>query len=145
MSKSMKLIDENVICTESLQDYLQDSSEFLVVGVVGPQSVGKSTILNLLIHNEITDDIKTTLFQSSKCTDENDSDMESIKLLTDKLSTIDMKTDKSTKAVNVFKIENSDDIENGSHRTQGIDIFVTNNRVGSILYFEVCTFLSIRI
>lgn len=131
MTKSIKLIDENLLCTESLQDYLQDNTEFLVVGIVGSQSVGKSTILNLLIHNEITEDIKTSLFKSNKCTDD-DTDIDNIKLLTEKLSAIDVKKNVGARKLNVFKIENSDDLENSSHRTRGIDVFVTNNRVGSL-------------
>lgn len=134
MTRSMKLIDENVICTESLQDYLQDNTEFLVVGIVGPQGVGKSTILNMLIHNELTDDIKKDLFKSSRSTDEHDSDKEHIKLLTENLSNINIhKDNKNTKNKVIFKIESSDDIENGLHKTQGIDIFVTNNRVSIFL------------
>lgn len=131
----MKLIDENVICSESLQDYLQDNTEFLVVGIIGAQCVGKSTIANMLIHNEITDEIKETLFKSTKCTDDSDVETEGIKLLTDKMSNIDMKKDDNTKKCMAFKIENADNLENGSHRTQGIDIYVTNNRV-SIVYFN---------
>lgn len=130
----MKLIDDNVMCTDQLQDYLQDNTEFLVVGIIGAQSVGKSTIANLLIHNEITEEIKKELFKSEKCTDaEYGTDSENVKLLTDKLSNIDIKKDENIKKAKVFQVENSDDLENGSHRTQGIDIFITNNRVRNVL------------
>lgn len=127
MKKSMKLIDENLICAEQLHDYLQDNTEFLVVGVVGSQSVGKSTISNLLIHNEITEEIKKTLFKFT-FSEEQDTDSENINLLTDKLSNFNIKKD-NVKKFNIFKVEDSDDLENGTHRTQGIDIFVTTNRV----------------
>lgn len=129
MTKSLKLIDDNVMCADHLQDYLQDNTEFLVVGILGAQSVGKSTIANLLIHNEITEEIRKELFKSEKCTDEYNTDSENVKLLTDKLSNIDLKKDEDVKKYKVFDIENTDDLENGSHRTQGIDIFITNNRV----------------
>lgn len=132
----MKLIDENVICSESLQDYLQDNTEFLVVGIIGAQSAGKSTIANLLIHNEITDEIKGVLFKTTKCTNDNNMDTEGIKLLTEKMSNIDMRKDENVKKCMAFKIENTDDLENGSHRTQGIDIFITNNRVCVSFYFN---------
>lgn len=136
MKKSMKLIDENVICTESLQDYLQDNTEFLVVGIVGSQSVGKSTVLNMLVHNELSEDNQKTLFKFSKSSDENDCDIENIKHLADKVSNLDLtRENKNLTNLAVFKTENSDDAENGLHRTQGIDIFVANNRVS--LFFHI--------
>lgn len=36
---------------ESCLDYLQDQQDFLVVGVLGPQGVGKSTVMSLLTEN----------------------------------------------------------------------------------------------
>ncbi|KAJ8932350.1 hypothetical protein NQ314_014717 [Rhamnusium bicolor] len=71
MTKSMKLIDEGVICTESLQDYVQENNDFLVVGVVGSHGVGKSTLLNLLSHNQVTEEIKKSVFKSVKKDDDN--------------------------------------------------------------------------
>lgn len=54
MKKSMKLIDDGLMSTEHLQDYLQENTDFIVVGVVGSQGVGKSTILNLLSEKKVT-------------------------------------------------------------------------------------------
>jgi len=47
--KSARLIDEQQqFCTSGLGSVMTDNTEFLVVGVIGLQSVGKSTILNRL-------------------------------------------------------------------------------------------------
>ena len=45
--RSTKLIDEHQF-VENLSDYLSDNPDFLVIGVIGPQGSGKSTILNHL-------------------------------------------------------------------------------------------------
>lgn len=58
MKKSMKLIDDGIMSTEHLQDYLQENTDFIVVGVVGSQGVGKSTILNLLSEKKVTVQLK---------------------------------------------------------------------------------------
>lgn len=51
MPGSMKFMDENMQLCESPLDYLYDQQDFLVVGCLGPQGVGKSTILSLLTSN----------------------------------------------------------------------------------------------
>lgn len=45
--RSTKLIDDHQF-VENLSDYLSDNPDFVVVGVIGPQGSGKSTILNHL-------------------------------------------------------------------------------------------------
>ncbi|KAI4463781.1 hypothetical protein MML48_4g00008964 [Holotrichia oblita] len=55
MTKSVKLIDDGSIYTENVQDFLQENNDFLAVGVIGTQGVGKSTLLNLLVHSKVTE------------------------------------------------------------------------------------------
>lgn len=43
-----KMLDENLEWNEHAKDVLQSQSNFLVVGVLGKQSVGKSTVMSLL-------------------------------------------------------------------------------------------------
>jgi predicted AAA+ superfamily ATPase len=45
--RSTKLIDDHQFI-ETVSDYLTDNPDFTVVGVIGPQGVGKSTILNYI-------------------------------------------------------------------------------------------------
>ncbi|CAG9860136.1 unnamed protein product [Phyllotreta striolata] len=125
MTKSMKLIDEGILCTESLQDYVNENNEFLIVGVVGAHGVGKSTILNLLSHSTLTDDIKKDIFKMEKNSNDHNSD---IKILTNHLEKMDIKVEDRIKK-EVFRIETLEDIERGFNRTQGIDIFITQNRL----------------
>lgn len=49
--RNVKLIDDNQYC-EALLDYVTDNPDFVVIGVVGTQSVGKSSILNSLIKSK---------------------------------------------------------------------------------------------
>lgn len=51
MTSSMKFMDENMQLCENLLEYLSDQQDFLVVGILGSQGVGKSTILSLLTSN----------------------------------------------------------------------------------------------
>ena len=49
MTAPVKLLDlENSALVDACLEYLSDQNDFLVVGVVGYQGVGKSTILSLL-------------------------------------------------------------------------------------------------
>ncbi|XP_043289637.1 protein SMG9 isoform X1 [Venturia canescens] len=51
MTNCIKFMDESMQLCENPLDYLYDQQDFLVVGVLGPQGVGKSTILSLLTSN----------------------------------------------------------------------------------------------
>ncbi|KAI4496165.1 hypothetical protein M0802_008032 [Mischocyttarus mexicanus] len=51
MTNSVKFMDENMQLSESALEYLCDQQDFLVVGCLGKQGVGKSTIMSLLSSN----------------------------------------------------------------------------------------------
>jgi len=53
---AVKLIDENHSFCEGISEYLTDNQDFLVVGVLGLQNTGKSTILNILAKNSVEDE-----------------------------------------------------------------------------------------
>ncbi|GBM02241.1 Protein SMG9 [Araneus ventricosus] len=54
MSYPVKLVDESLQWCDSALEYLHDSSDFYVIGVMGLQGVGKSTIMSIIsgIHSE---------------------------------------------------------------------------------------------
>ncbi|XP_074111432.1 nonsense-mediated mRNA decay factor SMG9 [Cotesia typhae] len=51
MTSSVKFMDENMQLYENVLEELIDQQDFLVVGILGTQGVGKSTILSLLTSN----------------------------------------------------------------------------------------------
>lgn len=51
MTECIKFMDENMQLCENPIEYLQDQQDFLVVGCLGAQGVGKSTIMSLLTSN----------------------------------------------------------------------------------------------
>jgi protein SMG9 len=55
MKSSVKLLDDLLQFSEISLEYLLDQSEFLVIGCIGLQGVGKSTIMSLLAGNEFGD------------------------------------------------------------------------------------------
>lgn len=130
MTKSAKLIDEGVICTESLQDYVQENNDFLVVGVIGAHGVGKSTLLNLLSHSEVTEEIKRTVFKLAKKDIEDDFD-DNVKILTEHFEKVDIKNGEQ-EWNEIFKIQTLEDTESSCNATQGVDFFITSNRVRNI-------------
>ncbi|KAL1506713.1 hypothetical protein ABEB36_006025 [Hypothenemus hampei] len=133
MKKALKLIDDGVVNTEFIQDYLQENIDFIVVGVVGAQGVGKSTILNLLSENKITESFKRSLFKSYS---DSSMDFETIKIFTQKHD------ESQVEHSNIFKIESQEDMENCMNATQGIDIYVTSNRV---IFLDCQPFLSVAV
>lgn len=58
----MKLLDENLQWNDSALEILVDQTNFLVVGIVGPQGVGKSTILSMLAGTSPFTDSRSPLF-----------------------------------------------------------------------------------
>lgn len=51
MTNCAKFMDENMQLSESALEFLCDQQDFLVVGCLGTQGVGKSTIMSLLTSN----------------------------------------------------------------------------------------------
>ena len=49
--RNLKLIDDHLFC-EPLNDYMSENNDFIVIGVIGTQSVGKSLLLNALINQQ---------------------------------------------------------------------------------------------
>ncbi|OAD57874.1 Protein SMG9 [Eufriesea mexicana] len=54
MTSCVKFMDENMQLCESPFEFLCDQQDFLVVGCLGAQGVGKSTIMSLLTSNSIS-------------------------------------------------------------------------------------------
>lgn len=131
--KCVKLLDDGLICTENVQDYLQENDDYLVVGIVGTQGVGKSTILNLLAHDSITNDLKKSIFNYSQESKENIPDFE-ISL---------NESEPKVKVDNViFNPQSTSDIISNSNGTNGIDFFITHNR---IMFLDCQPFSSVAV
>jgi pantothenate kinase-related protein Tda10 len=58
MKTCVKLIDETMQFCDVLSDSFMDQNDFLVVGVLGQQSVGKSTIMSLIASGNPSQSIK---------------------------------------------------------------------------------------
>ncbi|KAJ8668428.1 hypothetical protein QAD02_010091 [Eretmocerus hayati] len=94
MTKCIKFMDENMQLCDNPLDFLCDQQDFLVIGCVGTQGVGKSTIMSLLTSNS---------------------------------------------GSNIFPIQELTHQENGVNCTNGIDFFITKNRV---IYLDTQPILS---
>ncbi|XP_021345399.1 protein SMG9-like [Mizuhopecten yessoensis] len=62
MTRCTKLIDDSQMWQESAMEMLVDQTDFLVVGVIGPQGSGKSTVMSLLAGNSPDDSHRQFLF-----------------------------------------------------------------------------------
>nr|CAB3226601.1 protein SMG9 [Phallusia mammillata] len=60
---SVKLLDAALNWSDTGIEQLQEQTDFLVIGVVGMQGVGKSTILSLLAGNQLNDPPKSFTFR----------------------------------------------------------------------------------
>lgn len=127
LTKSLKLIEDGVIFSENIQEYLLENNDFLVIGIIGGQASGKSTILNLLSQSNISEKFKKDLFNHKKLQD-NRGSFDNIKILTENI--INHNSDDCDKENMVFKVEQTCDIEANSNKTHGIDFYITKDRVG---------------
>ena len=67
MKTSLKLIDDSLTWCENgqLNNYLQDSDGFVVIGAIGREKVGKSTLLSLLGGNQFIDEDRSMIFPAA--------------------------------------------------------------------------------
>lgn len=127
MTKSVKFLDDSVLYAENVQEFVQENNDFLVVGVVGPQGVGKSTILNLIAHNSVSDELKKAIFKNYEGPkDEEYGD--NVKILADNLNDMRMNEDDRIRS-EIFKIQTNEHVEGNCNATRGVDLFITSNRV----------------
>lgn len=124
MTKSVKLIEDGLLYSDRLQDYLQESNDFIVVGIVGAQGVGKSTILNMLSQSKVSEKLKRELF-SHKVYKKEECNLETnIKILTENLADVNVNESNA-----MFKINDTSSLESNTNATHGVDIYVTKDRV----------------
>uniref|UniRef100_A0A674DGE9 Nonsense-mediated mRNA decay factor SMG9 n=1 Tax=Salmo trutta TaxID=8032 RepID=A0A674DGE9_SALTR len=64
MKHSIKLVDDQMNWCESAMEYLRDQTDMLVVGVIGLQGTGKSTIMSLLSANAPEEDQRGYVFRA---------------------------------------------------------------------------------
>ena len=67
MKSSLKLIDDSLTWCENgqLNNYLKDSDGFVVIGAIGREKVGKSTLLSLLGGNQFIDEDRLMIFPAA--------------------------------------------------------------------------------
>ncbi|KAK4886344.1 hypothetical protein RN001_002615 [Aquatica leii] len=137
MTKCLKLLDDGIICTENIQDYLQENDDYLVVAIVGTQGVGKSTILNLLAHNTVSDKLKKAIFKYSEV-----SKNTSITLHMQDLNLNMNEIEEKTVIEDVIFKPQDTNISSNMNGTSGIDFFVTQNRV---MFLDCQPFTSVAV
>uniref|UniRef100_A0A673XQP3 Nonsense-mediated mRNA decay factor SMG9 n=1 Tax=Salmo trutta TaxID=8032 RepID=A0A673XQP3_SALTR len=64
MKHSIKLVDDQMNWCDSAMEYLRDQTDMLVVGVIGLQGTGKSTIMSLLSANAPEEDQRVYVFRA---------------------------------------------------------------------------------
>ncbi|XP_045499743.1 protein SMG9-like isoform X1 [Colias croceus] len=138
MTEPMKLLDENLEFNLAALEFLNDNNtNYLVIGVIGMQGVGKSLIMNLINQNKPIDDLCHEILHSHEVPEENqgfESNVNSVENQMENLNFID--NDKKEKKENIsntspfiFNMQNIEQIERGSQCTRGIDMYVTSDRV----------------
>ncbi|TMS11105.1 Protein SMG9 [Larimichthys crocea] len=64
MKHSIKLVDDQMNWCDSAMEYLRDQTDMLVVGVIGLQGAGKSTVMSLLSANTPEEDQRGYVFRA---------------------------------------------------------------------------------
>lgn len=133
LTEPIKLLDENLELNTAAMEYLHDSStNYLVVGIIGTQGVGKSMILNLIANNMHDQNLCSQILSSHEIPTENtfesggsENQLEGLDFIRMPESTDQEKIDSIFK----FKMQNIEQIERGVHCTKGIDMYITNDRI----------------
>ncbi|XP_028179127.1 protein SMG9-like isoform X1 [Ostrinia furnacalis] len=132
MTEPVKLLDENLEFNNAALEFLHDSStNYLVVGIIGNQGVGKSMIMNLIALNTHTEELCNHILHSHELADSTFvlNDVSAVSNQLEALNFSGMQ-DKKTSAVDFkFKMQDIEQIERGTHCTKGIDMYITNDRV----------------
>lgn len=132
MKEPVKLVDENLEFNSSAVEFLQDAcTNYLVIGIIGSQGVGKSMIMNLIAHDKDFDDICNNILLSHENQSSVPSEEDAIVAPMDNLSFTDKCDSKKYDEINdfKFKMQDIDQIEKGLHCTKGIDMYVTDDRI----------------
>lgn len=135
MTDPVKLLDENLEFNPAALEFLHDSStNYLVVGIIGTQGVGKSMILNLIAQNKHDPNLCTQILNSHELPLDNnveDSDLANVENQLEALDFVRISEQKQVITDNYFKFKMQDieQIERGIHCTKGIDMYITNDRV----------------
>ncbi|KAJ3598219.1 hypothetical protein NHX12_001730 [Muraenolepis orangiensis] len=64
MKQSIKLVDDQMNWCENAMEYLRDQTDMLVVGVLGLQGTGKSTVMSLISANTPEEDQRAFVFRA---------------------------------------------------------------------------------
>ncbi|CAL8247831.1 unnamed protein product [Lota lota] len=64
MRQSIKLVDDQMNWCDSAMEYLRDQTDMLVVGVLGLQGTGKSTVMSLISANTPEEDQRAFVFRA---------------------------------------------------------------------------------
>ncbi|XP_030640442.1 protein SMG9 [Chanos chanos] len=64
MKHSIKLVDDQMNWCDTAMEYLRDQTDMLVVGVIGLQGTGKSTVMSLLSANTPEEDQRAYVFRA---------------------------------------------------------------------------------
>ncbi|KAJ0176162.1 hypothetical protein K1T71_008336 [Dendrolimus kikuchii] len=134
MSEPVKLLDENLEFNPAALEFLHDSStNYLVIGIIGTQGVGKSMILNLIAQNKHEKNLCNQILNSHEIPAEpnlegNNTNLEN-QLEALNFAGVPEPKENQTENYFKFKIQDIDQIERGVHCTKGIDMYVTNDRV----------------
>ncbi|XP_045451849.1 protein SMG9-like [Melitaea cinxia] len=135
MVEPVKLLDENLEFNSAALEFLNDSNtNYLVVGVLGTQGVGKSMILNLIAQNVPINDLSTQILSSHEIPTDTvfeSTEMVHLENQLDSLSFSEVSEEKSQLSQTIFKFKMQDIeyIERGVHCTKGVDMYITNDRI----------------
>ncbi|CAG9135889.1 unnamed protein product [Plutella xylostella] len=135
MTEPIKLLDENLEFNPAALEFMNDASlNYLVVGVVGTQGVGKSMIMNLIAQSKPCEDICQRILNSHELPRESEYEENNVNAIQDQIENMNFVENPESKKHSIddtfkFKMQDIKHIETGVHCTKGIDMYVTEDRV----------------